>query len=553
MSEEREPDPRDSGREVVGVPPASPVEAGEPASPLVRRELRDLERSHERRRRQIPRALLVGVVAGLAAVAFKWALDGAELLRSALIELTASDARLGLALFVLFGAVGAASAVYLVQRFEPDAAGSGIPHVEAVLHHLREMRWWRILPVKFAGGALAIGGAGLALGREGPTIQMGAAVGQMVSRWFRCTPRERQTLIAAGAGAGLSAAFNAPLAGLVFVLEELQRDFAPAVFTVTLIASVTADVTSRYLLGEHPVFNAAAPPVTPLTALPLALVIGVAAAFVAIAFNRVLVATLDLFQRTKLPPWVRAALVGAAVGVAGWFVPSALAGGQGLVERTLAGLFTPSLLLGIFALRFVLTMASYGVGAPGGIFAPMLVLGATVGMAFGEAGQELFPEVVTHRQTFAVVGMAALFTAVVRAPLTGIVLMVELTGSYSLVLPLLVAALTAGGIADFLGDRPIYEVLLRRDLRRWKPAPALDETLLLDLTVSPGAAFADREVRELGLPKGCLLVSVRRGLRTLVPTADLRLEAGDRITVLLAPEAAGAARTLREGTSSSDA
>src|SRR5262249_18966771 len=144
---------------------------------------------------------------------------------------------------------GAAAAVYVVRRLAPEASGSGIPHVKAVLHGLSAMDWRRLLPVKFAGGLAGIG-TGLALGREGPTIQMGAATGQMVSGWFRCTPRERRTLIAAGAGAGLAAAFNAPLAGLVFVLEEVQRDFSNGVFTATLIASGVADVTARILLGQ---------------------------------------------------------------------------------------------------------------------------------------------------------------------------------------------------------------------------------------------------------------------------------------------------------------
>jgi len=470
--------------------------------------------------------------------------------RTALAALTLERPLVGLALYVLAGAVGGGAAVHVVQRFAPDAAGSGIPHVEAVLHHLRDMPWKKILPVKFVGGVLGIGGAGLALGREGPTIQMGSAVGGMVSGWFRSTPRERQTLIAAGAGAGLSAAFNAPIAGLVFVLEELQRDFAPAVFTVTLVASVTADVTARYLIGELPVFRIGEQPITPLPALPLALVVGVVAGLVGIAFNRCLVATIDLLRRLPVAPWGRGALVGAAIGVAGWFVPRALAGGQGLIESVLAGGLSVPLLLGFFALRFALTMASYGSGAPGGIFAPMLVLGATLGMALAELARPLVPEVVTHPETFAVVGMAALFTAVVRAPLTGIVLMVEMTGDYGLVLPLLVAALTAGGVADFLGDRPIYEVLLRRDLLRWQTPPCLGETLLLDLTVGADAPFAGRAVRDLGLPPGCLVVSVQRGLETFVPTADFRLAAGDRISVAVAPQASAAVRLLREGTDS---
>lgn len=523
--------------------------AEQPSPALVRRELRDLVRTHEKRRRQLPRALLLGVLAGLAAVGFRWALEGSDLLRAALARLTTERPWLGLGLSIALGTSGAATAVYLVRRFAPEAAGSGIPHVEAVLHHLRELRWHRVLPVKFVGGVVGIGGAGLALGREGPTIQMGAAVGRMVGSWFRSTPRERQTLIAAGAGAGLSAAFNAPLAGLVFVLEEIQRDFAPAVFTVTLVASVVADVMARYLTTPLPIFQIGTHPIPPFAALPLSLVIGVVAAALGVAFNRCLVATLDGFERVpRLGPVGRAAVLGAAIGVVGWFVPEALAGGQPLVQATLSGELAPPLLFGFFVLRFVLTISSYGCGAPGGIFAPMLVLGATLGMGIGEASERLLPGVAGHPETFAVVGMAAFFTAVVRAPLTGIVLMVEMTGDYALVLPLLVAALTAGGLADYVGDRPIYEVLLRRDLRRSQPDSRLGDTLLLEFTLGPGAGFAGLEVRELGLPPGCVLVAVQRGLESHVPTAHFRLEAGDRITAVVAPQAASAVPLLREGT-----
>jgi len=520
--------------------------ASAPSSRAVRRQMRDFVRTHEQRRRQLPRALLIGVLAGLVAVGFQWSLQGASHARHFVTEHAHDFGWLGIFAGMAFSAIGVSIALFLVRR-EPDAAGSGIPHVKAVLYHLRAFHWTRILPVKFFGGVSGIG-AGLALGREGPTIQMGAAIGQMVSRWFPCTPRERQTLIAAGSGAGLSAAFNAPLAGLVFVLEEVQRDFAPAVFTVTLIASVTADVIARSLYGHLPVFHVGSYPIPPLASLPFFFLLGGLAGLVGIAFNRTIVASIDLFRRIQhWPFWVTGSLVGAMLGLVGWFWPGTLAGGHLLVEDTLAGALPLEMLVGFFVLRFALTMVSYGSGAPGGIFAPMLVLGAALGMIIGDLSSAGFPEAVTHPKTFAVVGMAAVFAAVVRAPLTAIVLMVEMTGDYSLVLPLLVAVLTAGGLADYLNDKPIYEVLLRRDLERWQEKPELAETLLLELTVAPGAPFEGKKVRELGLPPGCILITVERGVVAEVPTAEFALRAGDRMTVVVAPQAAEGVPLLHLG------
>ncbi|MDX2169488.1 MAG: H(+)/Cl(-) exchange transporter ClcA [Deltaproteobacteria bacterium] len=512
------------------------------------REVRDFRRAHEQRRRQLPRAIVVGLLSGLVAVAFSRLLLTGDGWRRALIAVALERRGAWLLLPPLLGAAGAGAAVWMVRRFAPEAAGSGIPHLKAVTHDLRAMHWRRLLPVKFFGGVSAIS-AGLALGREGPTIQMGGAIGQMVSGWFRCTPRERRTLIAAGAGAGLAGAFNAPLAGLVFVLEEIQRDFAPAMFVTTLIAAVTADVVTRLLNGQLPVLHVAVHPVPPLLALPVALALGVVAGGFGILFNRALLAALDAFQALRgWPAWVGGGLAGLFAGCVGLIAPDVLGGGHRLVEETLSGDVSLARLLTVFPLRFALTATSYGCGAPGGIFAPLLVLGSQLGLAAGWLAQWTLPGAFDHPETFAVVGMAAYFAAIVRAPLTGIVLMVELTGDYALVLPLLVASLTAYGIADYLRDRPIYEALLERDLLRGGDGPPLEATLLLELTVAPNAPFVGRTVQSLGLPSGCVLVTVRRGLREVVPGADWQLDAGDHITAVIDAQARDAIVRLRRGT-----
>ncbi len=510
-------------------------------------EVESFVRRQERRRRLVPRAALVGLIAGLVAVAFRRSLEEAEGLRAALLAFAHAHGGTGFAVLVLASALTAGLALWLVQSLAPEAAGSGIPHLKAVLHRLRGMRWWRVLPVKFASGVLAIG-SGLALGREGPTVQMGGAIGQMCSRWLKVNPRERQALIAAGAGAGLAAAFNAPLAGVLFVLEELQGDFAPGVLTASFVASITADLVTRFLFGQSPQFHLADMAAPALSSLPLFLLIGVVCGLLGVAFNRALLGSLNLFAHTARWPRGTAGLaVGAAIGTLGWFLPGTLGGGAHMVEHSLAGDFGLGALAGFLALRFAMTMASYGCGTAGGIFAPLLVIGAQAGLITGLLCRPWLATGVPT-EAFAVIGMAALFTAVVRAPLTGIVLLLEMTANYAFMLPLLAASFTAYGIANLLGDEPIYEALLERDVLRGQDSPELEGTLMVDLTVRPGAPFDGRRIEDLGLPSGCLIIAVRRGLRSTVPHRDMELKAGDRISAVVSPEAAAAAILLRKGT-----
>lgn len=506
-----------------------------------------LRRRHERRRRLFPRALLVGVGAGLLASFFRAGLERVEELRGLLIHRLHPHGGAGLALLVLFGAAGATFAVWLVRRFEPGASGSGIPQLKAVLHRLRPMSGARLIAVKFAGGLAAIG-AGLALGREGPTIQMGGAVGRLVARWLPSSSHERGILIAAGAGGGLAAAFNAPLAGLVFVLEEIQKNFAPGVFSATFLASVCADAVSRFLFGQTAVFGSAPIAAPPLGALPLFLLLGAGSGLLAVGFNRGLLGVVRLFDRASPHGRLLAAAgVGGGVALVAWFYPALVGSGGALVGRTLSGQGVVAALLLTLVLRFALTLGSYGTGAPGGIFAPLLVLGSQAGLATGLGAAALSPALAGEPRAWAVVGMAALFAGTVRAPLTGIVLMVEMTESYTLMLPLLAASFAAQWVADRLGSAPIYDSLLERELRRSESVEPLEGALMLELDVLPEAPFAGRRVADLGLPQGCLIVALERRGSHHVVTGESVLRAGDRLQVVVAPSAESALGKLREG------
>jgi CIC family chloride channel protein len=421
-----------------------------------------------KRRHILPKALVVGLVAGLLGTAFRVALATAEGERIAFLSKFATGTRIPIA--IALGAFGGAIALWLVRRFAPDAGGSGIPQLKGFVLGQCGIEWRRLLPVKFFAGLLGIGG-GLALGREGPTLQMGGATGLMVSEWFRVKPGEgeRKALIAAGAGAGLAAAFNAPLAGVMFVLEELAGSFTPVVLVAAFLASVTADVVGRVLTGEMPVFQLHDMPAPNVRALPAALVLGVACGLGGVIFNRTLLKSLDLYARLRWPAWAIGALAGAVAGLASGIYPGVAGGGGFLAESALTGAIALQWLPLLLATRFFLTMESYGTGAAGGIFAPLLVLGALGGLGFGHLVHSALPSWAAQPEAFAVIGMGGLLTAIVRAPLTGIVLMIELTGKYDFMLPLLACCLVAYGVAEGLGDTPIYEALRER-ARRTAPA-----------------------------------------------------------------------------------
>lgn len=416
------------------------------------------------RTRLLPRVLVVGLLAGSVGVAFRYTLEQTEHLRSHLLE-NSGAGWLSFTLLWASVALAVSITILLVRRFSPAAGGSGIPHLKAVLLHMRRFLPVPVLLVKFVGGILAIG-SGLTLGREGPTVQMGGAAGKLVGRLFGMTQDERFILIAAGSGAGLSAAFNAPLSGLVFVLEEIQRSFHRRIFFATLLASVVADTISGFVLGQEPVFHIPDYAIPSLGLLPVFFLVGIVAGLFGTVFNRCLIGTMNLLPKIlpKKNAIVIGVLTGLAVAAAAMVSPTLVGGGHQLTEEALAGTTLLLPLLGIVLIRFALTMISYATGAPGGIFAPLLVLGAAAGLVVGLLIAPWYPVEIPNPGIFAVVGMAALFSSTVQAPLTAIVLIVEMTGQQTLMLPLLVACLTAYVIPERLGSKPIYHTLMDREL-----------------------------------------------------------------------------------------
>lgn len=405
-------------------------------------------------------ALIAGAASGLLGAVFRLALERADRFRDSVVAWAHGEALAGLLLIISVAAAATALAAWLVRRFSPDATGSGIPVVEAELQKEQPEAPLRLIPVKFIGGVLAMG-AGLALGREGPTIQMGASLAHLFGTTFRRNSDECRALLAAGAGAGLATAFNAPIAGAVFVLEELVRRFETRITITTLGASAGAIAVARVLLGTAPDFHVGRLPYSGFGAVPpVHIAFGIVAGFLGVAYNRTILGALAAAKRLRrLRVELRAAVVGATVGLLAWFAPAVVGGGDPITQRTLGGKEVLATLALVFVLRFALGPVSYAAGTPGGLFAPMLVLGSQTGVLFGILCGSLFPGVATNPTELAVVGMAAFFTAVVRAPVTGIILVIEMTGTFTQFLPMLGACFAAMLVPTLLRDPPIYDSL----------------------------------------------------------------------------------------------
>lgn len=357
------------------------------------------------------------------------------------------------------------AAVALVRHAAPEAGGSGVQEVEGAMEGLREVHGTRVLPVKFAGGVAAIG-SGLVLGREGPTIHIGASVAAMLAARIRLNSTERSGLLAAGAAAGLACAFNAPVAGVLFVIEETRRQFPYRfnTYMAVMIATLFATVMTQLIGGTGPDMSLTAPEV-PLAALPLFVLLGCLLGGLGVLLNAAILKALAFASAaSKRAPYVYPAAVGSVVGGLLVLLPQAATGGEALVPALMREQPGVLALLALSAVRFCTSVASYSTGVPGGIFAPILSLAACVGLAFAGIVGVIVPNGSFVPAAFVIAAMGGLFTASVRSPMVGVVLTLELTGAYEATLPLLATCLFANLAAQRLGGKPIYNQLLERTL-----------------------------------------------------------------------------------------
>ncbi|MEC5149011.1 chloride channel protein [Cryobacterium sp. GrIS_2_6] len=416
-------------------------------------------------------SVVVGAGVGFGAVAFRWLVATATLIFTGTVDYSASVGHpanpwvpwLGGAFVIVAPAIGGLLYGPLVNKFAPEARGHGVPEVMYAITKRGGRIPGKVAIVKSLASAITIGSGG-SVGREGPIVQIGSALGSTLGRAVRLPESQLRTLVACGAAGAIAATFNAPIAGVFFALELLLRDFAARSFGVVVLASVTASIVGRSLLGDHPFLSLPTFTIVNPSEFTLFAVLGLAAGLTGVGFTKVLYAVEDLCDwawRGK-PEWLRPVAGGLVLGLVLFALPQMYGVGYPVLEKGVQGGYALGFVALLLVGKVVATSLTIGIGGSGGVFAPSLFIGAMLGAAFGDVAGMVFPVFAGQTGTFALVGMGAVFAGATRAPITAAIILFELTGEYSIILPLLLAIVIATGVSRLLSKDTIYTLKLRR-------------------------------------------------------------------------------------------
>lgn len=491
-----------------------------------------LKRLKSLKYRLIVDSLLIGIIVGLVIVVHRSILMKISPMFISIYSKAAQNVMLIPIVFLFLMFLG--FIVGKMVKKEPIISGSGIPQVEAILTRNLKQNWLMVLLYKFLGGLICLG-AGLSLGREGPSVQMGACVGEGISQKSNKLDSEKKYLITSGASAGLSAAFNAPISGVMFSLEETHKNFSPLVLVSAMIASLTADFISKNFFGIIPSLY-----FPKLNSLPLKyywglIILGVIIGISGVIFSNGLLKTQDLYKKLNVSIEVKCIIPFIITGVIGMMFPIVLGGGHDLIMALKDGQFTLIFLFSLIVIKFLFTFISFGSGAPGGIFFPLLVLGALVGNFVGIIYIKYLGIPDIYLINFIVLAMAGHFASIVKAPITAILLICEMTGSLYHLLPLAVVVIVSQLTSDVLNSAPIYESLLSNFLSKGtnKYEGRVGKKTLIEAVVQIYSKLDDKKIKEIDWPENCLVVSIYRGEEEVLPKGDTKIYAGDLLVIMV--------------------
>jgi CIC family chloride channel protein len=413
-------------------------------------------------------ALLTGAGAGAGAIAFRYMIEGVTYLFTGHDDYSlvgrAGNPLLGLGGWFVVAAPVVGGLIYgpLVSRFAPEARGHGVPEVMYAVNRLGGRMRPQVPIVKSLASALCIGSGG-SVGREGPIVQIGSALGSVLGQVVKVSESQLRLLVACGAAGGIAATFNAPIAGVFFALELILRNFETRSCGLVVLSSVIADAVGRAAFGSHPFL--ALPGFSFSSPLELVLYagLGVLASGVGIGFTRVLYGGEDVADRLwSGPEWLRPAVGGVLLGLFLLLVPQMYGVGYPVLEHAVAGHYLILALLGLLAAKILATSLTMWIGGSGGVFAPSLFMGAMLGSAYGAIAHDALPHLAANAGAYGLVGMGAVFASAARAPITAVLIIFELTGDYRVILPLMIAVVIATTVSNAITSETIYTLKLRR-------------------------------------------------------------------------------------------
>ena len=516
--------------------------------------VRNIRQKQRFKYKLILEGIAVGSIVGLVIALFRIMIVKADHARQIAVHLV--KVRPVYAFAVLLLLVLIAWILDKLIRFEPDISGSGIPQIEGELKGLEDQNWRKVLAAKFAGCVLAIGG-GLALGREGPSIQLGGMIGKGFARRKNALLTEERMLMSCGAGAGLAAAFGAPLAGVLFALEELHKNFSAEVLVSTMAASAVADYIAVNIIGLRPVFDFDVEHRIPLRLYWAVVLLGVILGILGVIYNKLLDKMQDFFDRLG-NKFISIGIMLMISFLMMFVYPTVLGSGNNLVKVISDGKFTLIALAILLVAKLLFSTGSFGTGTPGGIFLPLLVIGAITGGLYSTFLSTAFGVEEYYIKGFVIIAMAGFFSAIVRAPITGVILITEMTGNFMTLLSLVSASLVAYVVADLLGGEPVYDQLMHRRQRKKvesgsgthdhdyladvysksdkkyvkKRISIRERKVVIDSSIHIGSMMDGHKVMELGLPEGSLIVSVMRDGKEIIPHGSTILNGGDDLEIL---------------------
>ena len=474
--------------------------------------------------------VMVGIFAGLMVCLYRFLLYGSEHVLREYLTIINGNIIYIILFFIALAIMGIL--VDWLTKWEVDSAGSGIPQVYAEVKGHMEANWAKVLFSKIVSGVLTALG-GLSLGPEGPSVQIGGMAGKGVAKLFKGSKTEELRLILVGSAVGITAAFNAPLAGVIFVFEEINHGFDKTLVFIALVSAIVSDFISKVLFGQatqltFPVLN------IPLESYWVLIVLGIIIGILGYVYNIGMIKSSDFVSKLKMPSWLKFVLVFMVSGVVALSIPEISDGGHFMMNMLDVAVPSLGMLVLLLVLKYLFSMFSFSSGAPGGIFLPILVLGAYIGAIFGSVVVPAFGLQHDLIYKFIIISMAGFFAATVRSPITGVVLLAEMSGSTESLVAMIIVSLIAYVIPTLLGNEPIYESLYDRLLlnknKEYVRKPS--RHVLSEYIVPLDCNYINFKIKDIPFPKNAIVVSVIRNGKYIIPTEDFNIRYSDQINIL---------------------